>query len=193
MKRQIFWPKRQEWGQLRFCWGWLLEANVQPRVTTAAGVPPPGSDGWADISNQPTCLIRAFHTCYPDLLNKYKWFEAKAANISRKYSSFKQKIFHICNFWLCQNVERKQSLLNSIFYISGVAKFCRLKFGWIDLRFSDICFHDYPRIFMKTHFRAVHFLPIYDSNFTIGNDKLVSGEVEVLWTKWTGERLHQKQ
>ena len=98
----------------------------------------------------------------------------------------------IWHLWLCQKVEQKHFLLNSIFYISGVAKFCRLKFGWIDLRFSDICFHDYPRIFMKTHFRAVHFLPIYDSNITIGNDKLVSEEVQVLWTKWTRERLHKK-
>ena len=105
---------------------------------------PPGSDGSTDISNQPTCLIRAFHTCYPDFLNKYKWFEAKAAKISTKYSYFKQKIFHIC-----QNVERKQSHLNSILHISGVAKFCRLKFGRTDL--SDICG---STITPETHFRA---------------------------------------
>ena len=155
---------------------------------------PPGSDGSADISNQPTCLIRAFHTCYPDFLNKYKWFEAKAAKISRKYSYFKQKIFHICNFWLCQNVERKQSLLNSIFYISGVAKFCRLKFGRIDL--SDICGSTIsPESLWKltSALLLTFHPPAFDSNVTIGNDKLVPEEERWKLCEQNGESLQQKQ
>ena len=175
---------------MRFRRGWRLEANVQPRVTTAAGVPSPGSDGSADISNQPTCLIRAFHTCYPDFLNKYKWFEAKAAKISTKYSYFKQKIFHICHFWLCQNVERKQYrwIQYSTYQVSPNS----VAWNLVGLIFLISAAPRLPQKLTSALLLTFH-PPTFDSNVTIGNDKLVPEEERWKLCEQNGESLQQKQ